>query len=402
MTSRWRDQIVQLNKSNKLGSVNIQIQYKRQDSTEGKLSVQLNPRTFKNERNTVEYILDLLLNQRNVVDQSGNVKDTNGVSLPVKALDVLKLIVNYGAQTATDPEDQRLSESQRQARLTKQFYQVDDNHYAIGPTIYSAQEILGSKREEVIKYIQDNFHWNLDEFNLSRGWFGDPNNMVSGFNQMKSYIKTTGKDKIVIKPGILEFSKEDFGIDNKYSDRGISSLGWYIKEGILLTDAADRLYDVNIYVDDVTVVDRNQQNTQQKTAEKAAEFGSTSKQFDLPGENGSRNVFTMDDIFKILDGNDSTPGANYTVENIDGDKINVPDAVQWLADKLGITPEIVPSIIEVTQSGMVVVGKARVDSITLSELAPEGTQYHEAWHRVSQLLISQKQRNKILKRYTKK
>ena len=402
MTSRWRDQIVQLNKSNKLGSVNIQIQYKRQDGTEGKLSVQLNPRTFKNERNTVEYILDLLLNQRNVVDQSGNVKDANGVSLPVKALDVLRLIVNYGAQTATDPEDQRLSESQRQARLTKQFYQVDDNHYAIGPTIYSAQEILGSKREEVIKYIQDNFHWNLDEFNLSRGWFGDPNNMVSGFNQMKSYIKTTGKDKIVIKPGVLEFSKEDFGIDNKYSDRGISSLGWYIKEGILLTDAADRLYDVNIYVDDVTVVDRNQQNTQQKTAEKAAEFGSTSKQFDLPGENGSRNVFTMDDIFKILDGNDSTPGANYTVENIDGDKINVPDAVQWLADKLGITPEIVPSIIEVTQSGMVVVGKARVDSITLSELAPEGTQYHEAWHRVSQLLISQKQRNKILKRYTKK
>ena len=400
-SSRWRDQIVQFDKSNKLGSANIQIQYKRQDGTEGRLSVQLNPRTFKNERNTVEYILDLLLNQRNAVDQSGNVKDADGVSLPVKALDVLKLIVNYGAQTATNPEDQRLSESQRQARLAKQFYQVDDNHYAIGPTIYSTQEILGSKREEVIKYMQDNFHWNLDEFNLSRGWFGDPDNAVFGFNQMKSYVKTTGKDKIVIKPGILEFSKEDFGIDNQHSDKGISSLGWYIKEGILLTDAADRLYDVNIYVDDVIVTDRNKLSNQTKSAEKAADTVSSSQVFDLPGENGSRNIFTMDDINSILDGNRSKPDANYTVENIDGDKIDVSDAIQWLSDKLGIIPDIVPSVIEITQSGMYVVGKTRVDSITLSELAPEGTQYHEAWHRVSQLLISPKQRNKILKRYTK-
>lgn len=401
-SSRWRDQIVQSNKSNKLGSANIQIQYKRQDGTEGRLSVQLNPRTFKNERNTVEYILDLLLNQRNVVDQSGNVKDANGVSLPVKALDVLRLIVNYGAQTATDPKDQRLSESQRQARLAKQFYQVDNNHYAIGPTTYSAQEILGSKREEVIKYIQDDFHWNLDEFNLSRGWFGDPDNVVSGFNQMKSYVKTTGKDKIVIKPGILEFSKEDFGVDSQYGERGISSLGWYIKEGILLTDAADRLYDVNIYVDDVIVTDRNKLSNQTKSAEKVADAVSNSQVFDLPGENGSRNIFTMDDINSILDGNSSKSDANYTVENIDGDKINVSDAIQWLSDKLGIIPDIVPSVIEITQSGMYVVGKARVDSITLSELAPEGTQYHEAWHRVSQLLISAKQRNKILKRYTKR
>ena len=400
--SRWKGLIVSTKRSNRLGSANLQITYKRQDGTEGTLSVQLNTRTFENERNTVEYILDLLLNQSNVVDQAGNVKDSNGNSLPLKAQDVLQLIVNYGGHTSTNPNDSRLDESQLQARLSKQFYQADDNHYVIGNTTYSTQELLGPKREDVIKYMQENFHWNIDEFNLNQGSFGDPDNVVSGFSQMKSYFKTSGKDKIVLKPGVLEFDKEDFGIGNNYSDKGISALGWYVKEGILLTDAADRLYDVNIYVDDVTVVDRNQQNTQQKTAEKAAEFSSTSKQFDLPGENGSRNIFTMDDIFKILDGNDSTPGANYTVENIDGDKIDVQDATQWLSSKLGIIPEIVPSVIEVTQSGMSVVGKARIDSITLSELSPEGTQYHEAWHRVSQLLISPKQRTKILKRYTKK
>lgn len=400
--SRWKGLIVSTKGGNRLGSANLQITYKRQDGTEGTLSVQLNTRTFENERNTVEYILDLLLNQSNVVDQAGNVKDSNGNSLPLKAQDVLQLIVNYGGHTSTNPNDSRLDASQLQARLAKQFYQADDNHYVIGNTTYSTQELLGPKREDVIKYMQENFHWNIDEFNLNQGSFGDPDSVVSGFSQMKSYFKTSGKDKIVLKPGVLEFDKEDFGIGNKYSDKGISALGWYVKEGILLTDAADRLYDVNIYVDDVTVVDRNQQNTQQKTAEKAAEFSSTSKEFDLPGENGSRNIFTMDDIFKILDGNDSTPGANYTVENIDGDKIDVQDATQWLSSKLGIIPEIVPSVIEVTQSGMSVVGKARIDSITLSELSPEGTQYHEAWHRVSQLLISPKQRTKILKRYTKK
>ena len=66
--SRWKGLIVSTKRSNRLGSANLQITYKRQDGTEGTLSVQLNTRTFENERNTVEYILDLLLNQSNVVD----------------------------------------------------------------------------------------------------------------------------------------------------------------------------------------------------------------------------------------------------------------------------------------------------------------------------------------------
>nr|UVX83117.1 MAG: hypothetical protein [Bacteriophage sp.] len=36
----------------------------------------------------------------------------------------------------------------------------------------------------------------------------------------------------------------------------MSTLGWYIKQGILLTDIADELWDSNIYVDDVMLADK--------------------------------------------------------------------------------------------------------------------------------------------------
>ena len=47
-------------------------------------------------------------------------------------------------------------------------------------------------------------------------------------------------------------------------------------------------------------------------------------------------------------------------------------------------------------------GRARLDSIALSELAPEGTEYHEIWHRVSLLLIDHNKREQIYDRERKK
>ena len=56
---------------------------------------------------------------------------------------------------------------------------------------------------------------------------------------------------------------------------------------------------------------------------------------------------------------------------------------------------------DVTSAGFYVLGRASLDSITLSEQAPAGVEYHEAWHRVSNLLISENKRKKIFKRINK-
>jgi len=44
-------------------------------------------------------------------------------------------------------------------------------------------------------------------------------------------------------------------------------------------------------------------------------------------------------------------------------------------------------------------GLTRADSILLSKQAQAGTEYHEAWHRVANLLITDKLRNQIYNRY---
>ena len=74
---------------------------------------------------------------------------------------------------------------------------------------------------------------------------------------MSAWFKNSGIDKIEIAPGI-EFTKEDFGVGTE-NQNGISTLGWYIRQGILLTDVADEMPNANIYVDDVTVIDAEAQ-----------------------------------------------------------------------------------------------------------------------------------------------
>jgi hypothetical protein len=109
---------------------------------------------------------------------------------------------------------------------------------------------------------------------------------------------------------------------------------------------------------------------------------------------------TLDDIFADL-------GPNYgiaePVANNDG-FINKEYATNYLKRVLGLSEDdvvFVPTIIEITRAGFYVLGRASLDSITLSEQAPAGVEYHEAWHRVSNLLISENKRKKIFKRINK-
>jgi hypothetical protein len=109
----------------------------------------------------------------------------------------------------------------------------------------------------------DNFHYNIDEDGLNKNYLGgdlqsqdrDPH-----FEQLYSYFKNSDVERITIIPGELEFTRKDFGLEG--NPKGISVLGWYIKQGILLTDIADQLQDANIYVDDVRLVDKTVKQVQ--------------------------------------------------------------------------------------------------------------------------------------------
>lgn len=409
---RFKNQVISA-KGFPMGKPVWMIKTSRDDGSTSQIGVVLNYDNFKDKPEVADLIIDL------VTSKDQFYTDKNGVVTNVTPQNVLQFLVNFGPQTATNPNDTRLSPEQVRARMNKQFYLAEDNQLVVGQQVYNLNDIntVPEIRERLKKYIMDNFHWNIDEAGLSSNYLGG--DLQSQVKDPKLYplalfLKNSNVDKITLIPNVLEFTNKDFGIikdskGNKQVDssypNGISVLGWYIKQGILLTDIADTMQDANIYIDDVMLVDKNAESKVEQSQQKVQEetkMGSIT----LPDETGKQTTIDLDEIFSILDGKGRKgPNMEVSEEEVsklainEEDRMDPKQAKEWIQSTLGITPEIVSSIIDVTEAGNLVVGRVTEDSIKVSEQAPEGVQYHEAWHRVSQLLIDSKYRDKIYKKY---
>lgn len=409
---RFKNQVISA-KGFPMGKPVWMIKTSRDDGSTSQIGVVLNYDNFKDKPEVADLIIDL------VTSKDQFYTDKNGVVTNVTPQNVLQFLVNFGPQTATNPNDTRLSPEQVRARMNKQFYLAEDNQLVVGQQVYNLNDIntVPEIRERLKKYIMDNFHWNIDETGLSSNYLGG--DLQSQVKDPKLYplalfLKNNNVDKITLIPNVLEFTNKDFGIikdskGNKQVDssypNGISVLGWYIKQGILLTDIADTMQDANIYIDDVMLVDKNAESKVEQSQQKVQEetkMGSIT----LPDETGKQTTIDLDEIFSILDGKGRKgPNMEVSEEEVsklainEEDKMDPKQTKEWIQSTLGITPEIVSSIIDVTEAGNLVVGRVTEDSIKISEQAPEGVQYHEAWHRVSQLLIDPKHRDKIYKKY---
>lgn len=409
---RFKNQVISA-KGFPMGKPVWMIKTSRDDGSTSQIGVVLNYDNFKDKPEVADLIIDL------VTSKDQFYTDKNGVVTNVTPQNVLQFLVNFGPQTATNPNDTRLSPEQVRARMNKQFYLAEDNQLVVGQQVYNLNDIntVPEIRERLKKYIMDNFHWNIDENGLSSNYLGG--DLQSQVKDPKLYplalfLKNNNVDKITLIPNVLEFTNKDFGIikdskGNKQVDssypNGISVLGWYIKQGILLTDIADTMQDANIYIDDVMLVDKNAESKVEQSQQKVQEetkMGSIT----LPDETGKQTTIDLDEIFSILDGKGRKgPNMEVSEEEVsrlainEEDRMDPKQAKEWIQSTLGIAPEIVSSIIDVTEAGNLVVGRVTEDSIKISEQAPEGVQYHEAWHRVSQLLIDPKHRDKIYKKY---
>lgn len=417
---RYQDQTVSFNGS-RLGTMQMLVEVDRLDGTIGTAQMQLNPLKLTGNDAAADVILKLVTsNQRDFVD-------TNGILTQNTNDEVLSFLVNYGDHTATDPNDNRLTPEQRRRRLDKQFYKDENGNVMLGQTLYTMNELLTNpqSQQKFKDYIKDNFHFALDEQGLQNNFVGrDTSSSLSskqkGIGSFSSALNGKSTDKIVIIPGQVEFTLRDLGlkkvnginVKDPSNDKGISVLGWYIKNGWIQTNTADRMYNVGLWIDDVTISDKYaddiQQQAQLKINEASKEEHLRSLVFDLPGDKpGEREIIRMSDVFDILDGKGRKKGPTFVANEPTSpiNQIDIPNAKQWLQDKLGLIDEqieVSKTVIDVTASGAKVMGQARLDAITLSEQAPEGVQYHEAWHRVSQLLISDKKRRSLYDRYNRR
>ena len=404
-------------KGQQLGQPMWEIKVRRPDGQYDTKLVKLNYATFKNEPEVADLIIDLLL------DESNSYVDKNGVDTGVTPMNLLTFLVNFGPQTAVNLDNPRLLPGQAERLLEKQFYKDMNNNLVIGNNVIPISDIISDQatRDKVKQYIMDNFHWALDEAGLNSAYLGG--SMQSQvrdhrFGSMRSVL-LGNVDKIVLIPGKLEFTLKDFGIVknpdgsksiDEYHPNGISELGWYIKQGILLTDISDRLKDANIYIQDVEIVDKSSRDLPKQVDREIKETvqQSTEDVLELPDASGKTVTVDINKLMSLLDGKKKGPNMVSEVTPVEGAAINEEDrmspkqATDWLQKTLGITPEITQSVVDVTEAGQVVVGRVTEDSILLSELAPVGAEYHEAWHRVSQLLINPKKRKRLYDKYRKK
>lgn len=379
--------------------------------------VKLNYQTFADKPQIADLILNLVTSNEQFYT------DAKGVKTNIRPIDILDFIVNFGPHTAVNPNDTRFTPQQIQAKQRKQFFVDDNGNLVIGNTSYSISDLVSQPdiRQQAKNYIMSNFHWNIDEQALNTYYLGgDLQSQVTDprFKSVAAFLKNSNIDKLTIIPGLIELDQSEFGIipgsngrktiDSKHPN-GMSTLGWYIKQGILLTDIADELWDSNIYVDDVMLADKTaekiQQQAQQKV-EKEYEDPIKTKVFTLPDESGKQTSVNMADIFAILDGKKRGPNMEVEVQEDNtlwvNERIDPEQAEEWLSSTFGTSPQIIPTIIDVTEAGTAVVGRVIEDSVLISNFAPVGTEYHEAWHRVSLLLIDNKRRERIYNRMRKK
>lgn len=354
------------------------------------IDIQLNNKRF--DANTARLILDLLLSN----EQYYTTKD--GITTPFTPKQLLDLIVNNGAHTLVkEKESNKLSADQMQAKNAKQLF-IGVNNIIIGPKIYNISDIIDSKdlQNQIIDYIQNNMHWNINE-DLLWQYFGglDTVNSKHPLYNLKGWFKRTKAESLVIIPNELEFTRKEVGLDSS-APKGISMLGWYIKNNIVQTDF-DKLTDASIFIQDVALEDTEVKQHVEKATEKVVE------ELSKPQE---EQHLTIDDYFGLLGPSDDA-SANYTNTELNGDvqTIDKESATNWLKKTLGLNDEQIifsDTILDITKSGLSVMGQAKLDSILLYDLAPEGVEFHEAWHRVSNLLISEKRRQNIYNRYKRK
>ncbi len=76
-------------------------------------------------------------------------------------------------------------------------------------------------------------------------------------------------------------------------------------------------------------------------------------------------------------------------------KGNIEEAVNWVQSKLGVTPEVTNGLIRVAQFEKPLFGLFTKSSIVLSDALEEGTEYHEAFHFVSQLYLTMEERQSL-------
>ena len=331
----------------------------------------------------------------------------------------LLIFTDWEQISENDPRFDIMSDKQ-----IKLFTQDQTPMLQLGTTIRPLAEYQNDQGlAEVTNFIKQNSHWSMDYEGLQTPM----RDMFTSY--FKSHYRNmdlnTIPDEIELAPG-FKITLKDLGLQkvNDFrnplqpipGDNGYTGLEWLIKEGKLQSDLQDQIYTSPfIYVGEPVINDNpTQQEQQLKTAtedpinpepapsatQQQSQPTVSQEVQDQVDELFSGDGMNVDDLFKNL-------GA-YKISNRTQlrhfKRINTVKAIKWLKRTLGLTDEqitITDGVIRQFANGSAVYGVCNADCINISNMAVDGVQYHEAWHRVSLLMLTPEMRKNLYEEYRK-
>lgn len=355
------------------------------------LPLQLTLQRF--DRKQAEFLADLLINYG--TNPNSEYRDTG-----VIAGELIDFMVRFGDATKVTTADKTFDWLKE-----KQLYIDDKSNLIVGEKTFNIGNLSTQDKKDIVEALMG-FHWRVARKNFFRP-------VKEALPSIYDYFNHNSIDSLDIIPGV-SFTKDDF-----ISSTPVYTMGVLEKAGIIRSDLDDQLFkDSFAYAEDVQKIPRKINNPEVKEAveNKASSLpnipSTLEPQTEVTEDVTTSEVTTQDDshIKEITNDGEIDPLSLGIDEDFDVpfrkvagniSEVVTPEEIQWFRNKLGLPEDSLHIVEDAIALGgnEYAMGLVRKDSTILWKGAERGTLYHEAFHRVSLLTISPKERKKIYEFY---
>lgn len=355
------------------------------------LPLQLTLQRF--DRKQAEFLANLLINYG--ANPNSEYGDTG-----IIAGELIDFMVRFGDSTKVTTANKTFDWLKE-----KQLYIDDKSNLVIGEKTFNIGNLSTQDKKDIAEALMG-FHWRVARKNFFRP-------VKEALPSIYDYFNHNSIDSLDIIPGV-SFTKDDF-----ISSTPVYTMGVLEKAGIIKSDLDDQLFkDSFAYAEDVQKIPRKINNPEVKEAvENKAGSLPNIPSIPEPQTNVTEDVTTseattQDDSYidEITNGGEIDPLSLGIDEDFDVpfrkvagniSEVVTPEEIQWFRNKLGLPEDSLHIVEDAIALGgnEYAMGLVRKDSTILWKGAERGTLYHEAFHRVSLLTISPKERKKIYEFY---
>lgn len=355
------------------------------------LPLQLTLQRF--DRKQAEFLANLLINYG--ANPNSEYGDTG-----IIAGELIDFMVRFGDATKVTTADKTFDWLKE-----KQLYIDDKSNLIVGEKTFNIGNLSTQDKKDIVEALMG-FHWRVARKNFFRP-------VKEALPSIYDYFNHNSIDSLDIIPGV-SFTKDDF-----ISSTPVYTMGVLEKAGIIKSDLDDQLFkDSFAYAEDVQKIPRKINNPEVKEAveNKAGSLPNIPSipepQTNVTEDVTTSEITTQDDSYikEITNDGEIDPLSLGIDEDFDVpfrkvagniSEVVTPEEIQWFRNKLGLPEDSLHIVEDAIALGgnEYAMGLVRKDSTILWKGAERGTLYHEAFHRVSLLTISPKERKKIYEFY---